>query len=348
MTMQFDISRRHMLAMSAAGGGLAICSVSSTLAQQRPPFPAEVVLSPRIDQFDPGLGKIISTSEPIREIASGFGGPLGPAEGPLWWKEGGYLLFSDINASKRMKYSPGQGVTVFQEKTNQANGLTRDLQGRQLACEHETRRVTRQEHDGSITVIANSFQGRRLNRPNDIIVKSDGSIYFTDPWSSALAPEQWDLPFSGVYRVTPDLGTMTLLLDDMVFPNGLAFSPDESVIYIDDFRRGHIRAFDLAPNGTLAKQTDRVFADLRGPEPGGPDGMKVDIAGNVYCGGAGGIYILDANGKKLGRIVHGRPETTNIAFGGDDWKTLYFTNWNYLGAVKVKIAGIPVPVAKKT
>jgi gluconolactonase len=119
------------------------------------------------------------------------------------------------------------------------------------------------------------------------------------------------------------------------------------VIYITDFRRGLIRAFDLLQNGTLAKHTDRIFADLRGPDPGGPDGLKVDGAGNVYCGGSGGIYILDPKGKRLGRIVHGRSETTNIAFGGDDWKTLYFTNWNYLGAVKLKIAGIPVPVSKK-
>ncbi|HKD27897.1 MAG TPA: SMP-30/gluconolactonase/LRE family protein [Xanthobacteraceae bacterium] len=350
MTNQPHISRRHVLVLSAAAGGAAASSLGAAWAQQRPrrEFPAEVVLTPRIDRLDPALDKIISTSETIREIASGFGGPLGPAEGPLWWKEGGYLLFSDINASKRMKYTPGQGVMVFQENTHQANGLTRDLQGRLLACEHETRRVTRQEHDGSITVIANSFQGRRLNRPNDVIVKSDGSIYFTDPWSSPLAPEQWDLPYSGVYRVTPDLGTITLLLDDMVFPNGLAFSPDESVIYIDDFRRGHIRAFDLAPNGTLAKQSDRLFADLTGPEPGGPDGMKVDSAGNVYCGGAGGIYILDPTGKKLGRIVHGQPATTNIGFGGDDLKTLFFTSRSHLGSVHIKIAGIPAPPPKKT
>ncbi len=133
-----------------------------------------------------------------------------------------------------MKYTPGQGITVFQEKTNGANGLTRDLQGRLLACEHDSRRVTRQELDGSLTVIANSYQGRRLNRPNDVIVKSDGSIYFTDPWSNPLPREQWDLTFTGVYRLTPDLGTLTLLLDDMVFPNGLAFSPDESVLYVDD------------------------------------------------------------------------------------------------------------------
>jgi gluconolactonase len=303
--------------------------------------------SKRIEQFAPGLEKILSTSEPIQELADGFGGALGPAEGPVWWKESRYLLFSDIHNNKRMKYVPGQGVSVFQEPTNRANGLTRDLQGRLLACEHDSRRVTRQELDGSLTVIANSFQGRRLNRPNDVVVKSDGCIYFTDPWTNPLPPEQWDLTFAGVYRITPDLGTLTLLIENFVVPNGLAFSPDESVLYINDSRRRHIRAFDLLPNGTLAKQTDRVFADLGGDEPGIPDGMKVDMEGNVYCGGAGGIWIMDALGTKLGRIVHGAPATTNLAFGGDDWKTLYFTSRNHLGAVNVKIAGISVPTQKK-
>jgi gluconolactonase len=150
-----------------------------------------------------------------------------------------------------------------------------------------------------------------------------------------------------VYRITPDLGTMSLLVADFVLPNRLAFSPDESVLYINDTRRKHIRAFDLLPSGMLAKQTDRVFADLGGDEPGVPDGMKVDIEGNVYCGGAGGIWIIDPRGKKLGHIVHGAPATTNVAFGGDNWKTLYFTSRSHLGSVKVKIPGIPVPVAKK-
>jgi len=130
-------------------------------------------------------------------------------------------------------------------------------------------------------------------------------------------------------------------------PNGIAFSPDESVLYVNDTRRGHIRGFDVLPNGTLAKQSDRVFADLRGSEPGVPDGMKVDTAGNVYCGGAGGIWIMDPQGKKLGRIVHGQPATTNIGFGGPDWKTLYFTSRSTLGAVNLKVAGVPVPVAAK-
>ena len=303
--------------------------------------------SKRIEQFAPALDKIVSASERIQELADGFGGALGPAEGPVWWKEGRYLLFSDIHNNKRMKYVPGQGVSVFQEPTNRANGLTRDLQGRLLACEHDSRRVTRQELDGSLTVIANSFQGRRLNRPNDVVVKSDGCIYFTDPWTNPLPPEQWDLTFAGVYRITPDLGTFSLLIDDFIVPNGLAFSPDESVLYINDSRRRHIRAFDLLPNGTLAKQTDRVFADLRGEEPGVPDGMKVDMEGNVYCGGTGGIWIIDPRGTKLGRIVHGAPATTNLAFGGEDWKTLFFTTRTQLGAVKVKIPGMPVPTQKK-
>jgi gluconolactonase len=341
MVSQQGISRRRMLAASAAAGGLALSSgipdLSGAFAQG----------ATRIDQMAPELDKIISTTEPIKELTSGLGGPLGPVEGPVWWKEGGYLLFSDINASKRMKYTPGQGVSVFKDKTNQANGLTRDLQGRLVACEHETRRVTRQELDGSLTVIANSFQGRRLNRPNDVVVKSDGCIYFTDPWTSPDIQQQWDLSFSGVYRVTPDLGTMTLLVDDFLTPNGIAFSPDESVLLINDSRRRHIRAFDVAANGTLARQTDRVFADLGGPESGVPDGMKVDSAGNVYCGGAGGLYILDPKGKKLGRVVHGQPATTNVGFGGDDWKTLFFTTRMSLGSVNIKVAGTPVPVAKK-
>src|SRR5436190_7149715 len=167
--------------------------------------------STRIEQLAPELEKIVSPSEPIQDLADGFGGALGPAEGPLWWKEGGYLLFSDIHNNRRMKHEPGKGVSLVLEPTNRANGLTRDLQGRLLACEHDTRRVTRLELDGSLTVLANSFQGRQLNRPNDVVVKSDGSIYFTDPWTNPAAPQPWDLTVAGVYRLTSDLCTMSLL-----------------------------------------------------------------------------------------------------------------------------------------
>src|SRR5580700_5162336 len=162
----------------------------------------------RIERLDLALDRIIDTSETIHDLADGFGGAQGPAEGPLWWHEGGYLVFSDIHNNRRMKYEPGKGVSLLLEPTNRANGLTRDLQGRLVACEHDSRRVTRQELDGSITVVANSFQGRQLNRPNDVVVRSDGCIYFPDPWSSQAAPEQWDPQYSGVYRVTPDLGTL--------------------------------------------------------------------------------------------------------------------------------------------
>ena len=333
------LSRRDVLAMAAMAGGLTV------MRGVRGAWAAQAVQ--RIEQMDPALNNIIATSEPIRQLATGYGGDNGPAEGPVWMKEGRYLLFDDIQTARRMKYTPGQGVTVAMEKTNEANGLTRDLQGRIVSAEHLTRRVTRQEADGSFTVIANSFQGKRLLRPNDVVVKSDGSIYFTDP-GGPLAPEQWDVTVAGVYRVSADLGSMSLIADDMIGPNGIAFSPDESILYVNDARRRHVRAYDLLPNGTVAKQTSRVFADLGGPEPGVPDGMKVDTAGNVYTGGAGGLYIMDSKGKKLGRIVHGQPATTNVAFGGDDWKTLYFTTRSTLFSVNVKIAGIPVPVAKKS
>src|SRR5213595_1865169 len=188
--------------------------------------------SPQIEQLAPELEMIISASEPIQYLADGFGGPLGPAEGPLWWKEGGYLLFTDIHNNRRMKFMPGQGVSVDLEPTNRANGLTRDLQGRLLSCEHDTRRVTRRELDGSLTVMANAFQGRRLNRPIDVVVRSDGALYFTDPGTLPTPPEEWDLNMIGGYRLTPDRDTLTLVTDDFIFPNGLAFSPDERLLYI--------------------------------------------------------------------------------------------------------------------
>ena len=289
-----------------------------------------------IEKIFPGLEDIVSIEADIEILGTGYD----VAEGPIWFTDLEYLLFSDIRNDRRMKWTTKEGVTLNLQPTNHGNGLTRDLQGRLLACEHSSRRVTRTEPDGSITVIANNYQGRRLNRPNDVVVKSDGSIYFTDPG----APDpNLDLDFSGVFRVSPDLGTLTLLVRDFVTPNGLAFSPDEKILFINDSRRGHIRSFDVQPNGTLALATDRVFADLRGDRPGVPDGMKVDIEGNVYCGGSGGIWIFDSSGIHLGTIVHGAPSTTNLAWGDDDWKTLYITTRDSLAKMRLKISGIPVP-----
>jgi gluconolactonase len=292
-----------------------------------------------IEQRSPGLERLVDVRQEIEELASGFGGAAGPAEGPVWWQEGGYLLFSDIGNNRRMKWTPDAGVALVQEPTNEANGLTRDLQGRLIACEHLARRVTRQDPDGSITVVANNYHSRRLNRPNDVVVKSDGSIYFTDP---GLGRVESELDFCGVYRVSPDLGTIHVLVWDFVVPNGLAFSPDESVLYVNDSRRGHIRAFDVEPTGLLALATDRVFATLRDDRVGVPDGMKVDTAGNVYCTGPGGIWMFDSAGTHLGTIATGA-QTTNVAWGDDDWSTLYFTTWQTLGRIRMKIPGIPVP-----
>jgi gluconolactonase len=292
-----------------------------------------------IEQHSPGLERLVDVRQEIEELARGFGGAAGPAEGPVWWQEGGYLLFSDIGNNRRMKWTPGVGVALVQEPTNEANGLTRDLQGRLIACEHLARRVTRQDPDGSITVVANNYHSRRLNRPNDVVVKSDGSIYFTDPGLGRIESE---LDFCGVYRVSPDLGTIHVLVRDFVVPNGLAFSPDESILYVNDSRRGHIRAFDVEPTGLLALATDRVFATLRDDRVGVPDGMKVDREGNVYCTGPGGIWMFDSAGTHLGTIATGA-QTTNVAWGDDDWLTLYFTTWQTLGRIRMKIPGIPVP-----
>ena len=293
-----------------------------------------------IEVVSPELESLVSPDATITELGDGYGGDNGPAEGPLWWHEGNYLLFSDIHNNRRMKWAEGEGVTLFSEPTNRANGLTRDPSGRLLACEHLTRRVTRQEPDGSITVVASNYRGQRLNRPNDVIVASNGSIYFTDP---GFPQPGLDLDWNGVYHVSPDLGTITLVVWDFTRPNGLALSPDESVLYINDTRRRHIRAFDLEPNGMPLLATDRVFCDLDGEREGNPDGMKVDVEGNVYCGGSGGIWVIDPSGKHLGIIVHGAPATTNVAFGGEDWKTLFYTTRHTMGSLPVNVPGLPVP-----
>ena len=292
-----------------------------------------------IEQHHPALERIVSPGQEVEELASGFGNDMGPAEGPLWWHEGGYLLLSDIGNNRRMKWVPGAGVSVAQEPTNGANGLTRDRQGRLVACEGNARRVTRLESDGSVTVMANNYHGRRLNRPNDVVVKSDGSIYFTDP---GLGRVESELDFCGVYRVSPDRDSIHLLVRDCVLPNGLCFSPDESILYINDSRRRHIRAFDVESTGLLALATDRVFCAMTGDRPGNPDGMKVDLEGNVYCTGPGGIWILDRAGTHLGTILT-QETTTNMAWGDADWSTMYFTTRHTLGRVRLKIPGVPVP-----
>ena len=298
-----------------------------------------------VEQTSPELERIVSLDQDAEVLSTGYV----IAEGPLWWSDDGYLLFSEVRGSRRWRWSEGEGVTLVQEPTNNANGLTRDPQGRLVMCEGGARRVVRVEHDGGTTVVASSYHGRRLNRPNDVVVKSDGSIYFTDP--GGPSPDT-DLDFAGVYRVSADLSTINLLVRDYVLPNGLAFSPDERVLYVNDsqgvfvnedmFRSvGRIDAFDVRANGMLANR--RVLCELRGERSGIPDGMKVDVEGNVYCTGPGGVWVIDPTGRHMGTILTEVDHTTNMAWGGEDWRTLFITTAETMGRIQTKIPGMPVP-----
>ena len=301
-------------------------------------------MSEPFEVHDPEFHRLVPQDNAIECVASGFGF----TEGPVW--DGDTLLFSDIPASRTVRWRQlpeGPEVTTFRAPTGKANGLTLDKQGRLIRCEHSGRRVSRLEGDGTITTLADRYEGKRLNSPNDVVVKADGSIYFTDPpygleTSSAGGPEPGavkELDFHGVYRVGPD-GILTLLADDFDRPNGLAFSPDEHLLYIDDTTRRQVRVFTVQDDGTLAD--GRVFADMQSPDEGGPDGMKVDVEGNIYCTGPGATWVYSPAGKLLGRIV--TPERpANLAFGDSDWQTLFITARTSIYRLRVAVPGIAVP-----
>ena len=258
-------------------------------------------------------------------------------EGPVWMAEEKILLFSDIPASRIYRLAAGGEVTVMRDPSGNSNGLTRDKQRRLIVCEHSNRRVTRTEPDGS-SVLAETFQRRKLNSPNDVVVKSDGSIYFTDPAYGIEAWEQ-EQPMQGVYRLSPDGQELSLAADDLARPNGLAFSPDEKRLYIGDSQRRHVRVFEVRSDGTLCGGA--VFHDMNVRTPGAPDGMKVDVEGRLYCTGAGGVWVFDQAGKHLGTIV--TPEKpSNCAWGDEDWGSLYVTAQESVYRIRVNTRGIPV------
>ena len=279
---------------------------------------------------DTDLSALVEPGEPER-IAT----DLEFTEGPVWHPEG-YLLFSDIPANTIYKWTPDGKPEKFRSPSGNSNGLTFDRQGSLVACEHGNRRVSRTEPDGAIVTLADKYQGKRLNSPNDVVVKSDGSIYFTDP-PYGVQPDQRELDFQGVYRIAPD-GTLTLLVDDFDKPNGLAFSPDEKALYVCDTARKHVRAFDVQPDGTLAN--DRIFVDLSSKQQHGPDGMKVDVNGNLYVT-SGVVWVFDNTGKHLGDIA--TPEAAaNCAFGGPGNKTLFITARPSVYCVQLKVQGVKV------
>ncbi|MBC8232841.1 SMP-30/gluconolactonase/LRE family protein [bacterium] len=264
-------------------------------------------------------------------------------EGPVWVAAWKLLMFSDIPANQMKRWTPEGGIANFRVPSGKSNGLTLDKRGRLIACEHANRRVSRTELDGTVVTIASHYEGKKLNSPNDVVVKSDGSIYFSDPPYGLTAEfgelGERELDFCGAYRLSPDGETLTLLVDDFATPNGLTFSPDESLLYINDTERMHIRVFDVQEDGTISN--GRLFAEESG-EDGAPDGMKVDSEGNVYVTGPGGIWVFNPVGEHLGTIE--LPEgLANLAWGNSDWKTLYITATTSLYRIRLNIKGIPVP-----
>jgi gluconolactonase len=302
-----------------------------------------------IERLDPRLDELVPAGASVERLAGGFRW----TEGPVWIADGGYLLFSDTRTNKVHRWQEGKGVSVFLEPSGYtgsappgvepgSNGLAVDREGCLLLCQHGDRRVARIGKDGVQVPVAIWHAGRKFNSPNDLVVKSNGDIYFTDPpyGLTGRTDAEREIEYLGVYRVTKD-GEVALLSKEMSAPNGIAFSPDEKTLYVanSDPEKAVWMAFDVADDGTLAGS--RVFFDatpwVKEGLPGLPDGLKVDRAGNLFATGPGGVNIFSPEGKLLGRIRTGVP-TANCAWG-DDGSTLYITADTALLRVKVKAKG---------
>jgi gluconolactonase len=325
---------------------------SATLDFYRPGQLTAPATAARVVRLDPGLNRVIPPGAKLEKLAGGFQF----TEGPVWHPDG-YLLFSDPNANTIYRWSPPGSVSVFRSKSGYtgfdigryhqpgSNGLTLDRNGLLTINEHGNRRVTRLERTGRISVQADRYQGKRLNSPNDLVFRSDGILYFTDPpfgLPAGFDDPAKELPFSGVYMVKD--GVVTLLTSELSGPNGIAFSPDERYLYVDnwDLKRKVLMRYEVNRDGTLGKGT--VFYDFTSmAEPVALDGIKVDQEGNVYVSAPGGVWVLSAAGKALGRIVP--PEhDANFAFGDNDGKSLYLTASTGLYRIRVNVPGIRAPV----
>jgi gluconolactonase len=324
----------------------ALCVLSVNLPAQRTGnFPS----IGRIVRDDPRLDALLAPDARIEVLATGFEW----TEGPLWIREGGHLLFSDIPRNSIMKWTEKDGAVLFMKPSGYTgvtdygrepgtNGLTLDSRGRIVACEHGDRRISRLEKDGGKRTLVDSYQGKRLNSPNDAVYKSNGDLYFTDPpygLPKGADDPRRELDFCGVYRYSAE-GKLTLLTKEMTRPNGIAFSPDEKTLYVaqSDPERAIWMAFPVNPDGLLGK--GRLLADataMVGKLPGLPDGMKVDARGNLFATGPGGVHILTPDGKRLGRIETGE-KTANCAWGGDG-STLYITADMYICRIRTKTRG---------
>ena len=335
-----DSSRRDILAGAAAAATVAAASQAFAGWQ-----PSERYPDPSVQVLDPSFGKYRLALAAVERLATGFRW----SEGPVWFGDGRYLLWSDIPNNRIMKWEEETGsVSVFRKPSNNANGNTRDRQGRLITCEHDSRRVTRTEYDGRITVVLDRFDGKPLNSPNDVVVKSDGSIWFTDPPFGILGYYEGhradpELP-TNVYRVDGQTGQATVVTGEVNRPNGLAFSPDESKLYIVEagVTPRVIRAFDVVENGTkLANSRTFITAE----EGGTPDGFRVDVDGNLWCGwgmgeGKDGVMVFSPEGKPIGKIA--LPERcANLCFGGVNRNRLLMASSKSLYSLYVNTQGVP-------
>ena len=261
-------------------------------------------------------------------------------EGAMWNGSTRELVFSDIPGDVIRKWSAEGGISVLRQPSSKTNGNYYDLEGRLISCEHATSRVVREEADGTLSVLATHYEGKELNSPNDVVVKSDGAIYFTDPTYGrmdvfGLLREQ-DLDFQGVYRIDPNSGDLSLLANDFQQPNGLTFSLDEQQLFVNDTDAGHIRVFEVAEDGSISGGD--VWAVPKAAGDGGCDGMKVDSEGNLYCTGPGGLHVYASDATCLG-VIQVPEVAANFTWGDDDLQTVYITASTSLYRIRVNIPG---------
>ena len=293
---------------------------------------------------DPIFATFVLGNAPLKQIATGFDW----VEGPVWFGDANCLLFSDIPNDRIMRWIPGVGTSVFRSPSNFANGHTRDREGRLISCEHGTRRVTRTELDGSITVVADKFNGKRLNSPNDVVVKSDGTIWFSDPHYGIMTNyegyvAEQELPCH-VYQVDPTSGSISAVITDFACPNGLAFSPDEKCLYVADTGRmfdtnaeRHIRRFDIDDNNNVSG--GQIFHTV---SPGAADGFRLDSDGNVWSSASDGVHCINPQGARLGKILV--PElVSNVCFGGRARHQLFITATTSVYAISLNRVGAGAP-----
>jgi gluconolactonase len=285
------------------------------------------------------IRELVDENVEVEQIATGFTF----TEGPIWMSDGS-LHFSDMPGDKRRRWHPQEGVEVLRDPSNKCNGMTRDNDGNLIVCEHVTSSVVRERPDGSRETLASHWGDRELNSPNDVIVASDGSIIFTDPTYGRMPgfglEREQDLDFQGVYRLPGDGGKIQLLIDDFAQPNGLCFSPDESLLYVNDTDRAHIRVFDVGPDHALSN--GRVFAEGIGDGDLAKgelvDGMKADEHGNIYVTGPKGLWVFSPNGEHLG-VIQIPENVGNLNWGDDDWRTLYVAASTAVYRVRMKVGG---------